>query len=141
MTGYALLFGRTNSRRVAEAFGFCSLLLLFVYFTLEVNTVLAEFLPAMQAGGISILWSLFALALILGGIRRNVRVLRYVGLGLFALVAWKLFFRDLSELGEQYRIIAFIIMGAVILSGSFVYLKYREAFADGTSAELGTNHE
>lgn len=129
VASYALVFSRSNVRKVAQIFAGGSLLLLFVYLSLEVNTAFTEFLPKMRAGAISILWALFALGLLLGGIRREVRALRFVGLGLFTVVAWKLFFMDLASMGEQYRIIAFIVMGAVILCGSFLYLKYREAFA------------
>lgn len=126
---YALMIVRTPLRNVGVFFGMSSVALLFVYLTLEVNTFLHEYVPGIRAGGISILWSLFALALILRGIRRNVRPLRFLGLGLFAVVAWKVFFSDLAQLDQFYRIIAFIVLGILILCGSFVYLKYREQFA------------
>ncbi len=103
--------------------------MLFAYLTLEKNTALNQYIPAMRPGGVSLLWGVFAFALVLGGIRNHVRSLRYLGLALFTVVALKLFFRDLAELGEQYRIVAFIFMGGVILCGSFVYLKYRDTFA------------
>ena len=50
VAGYALLFGRANSRTISHVFGFTSLILLFIYLTLEVNSILAEFLPAMRTG-------------------------------------------------------------------------------------------
>ena len=84
---------------------------------------------ATTPSGVSILWSLFALGLILRGIARNERNLRYLGLAMFAIVAGKVFFSDLSRLDQFYRIIAFIVLGILVLSGSFVYLKYRETFA------------
>jgi uncharacterized membrane protein len=63
------------------------------------------------------------------GIWKNVKPLRYAGLILFAVVIWKVFFRDLAELDQFFRIIAFIVLGVLVLAGSFVYLKYRETFA------------
>jgi hypothetical protein len=126
---YFLLVGRANARAAGFFLGFCSLGLLFIYLTLEVNSFFFSYLPGMRPGAISILWSLFALGLILRGIVRNERTLRYVGLALFAIVAGKVFFSDLSRLDQFYRIIAFILLGILVLSGSFVYLKYRETFA------------
>lgn len=126
---YALLAGRAHAKSAGVFLGFCSLGLLFIYLTLEVNSFLHTYVEGLRPGGISILWSLFALGLILRGIGKNVRTLRYLGLGLFAIVAWKLFFVDLRQLDQLYRIIAFILLGILVLSGSFVYLKYRETFA------------
>jgi uncharacterized membrane protein len=39
------------------------------------------------------------------------------------------FFVDLAQLDQIYRIIAFVILGVLLLCGSFVYLRYRQAFA------------
>ncbi|WP_397570032.1 DUF2339 domain-containing protein [Schlesneria sp. T3-172] len=110
-------------------FGTLGMATLFTYLTLELNTFLSIFVPGMRAGGVSILWSVFALSWLLQGIWRNVRSLRYAGLGLFGIVIAKVFFRDLAELDSFYRIIAFIVLGVLILAGSFIYLKYRETFA------------
>lgn len=126
--GYALLVGREDEKRVGTVFGFFALGLLFAYLTLEVNSFLHAYMEGLRPGGISILWSLYALGLILGGIIRKVPVLRFLGLGLFVVVAWKLFFVDLAQLDQFYRIIAFIILGLLVLSGSFLYLKFKDSF-------------
>ena len=102
---------------------------LFTFLTLELNTFLSVYVPGLRSGGVSILWSIFAFSWLLQGIWRNVRPLRYAGLSLFAIVIWKVFFRDLAQLDSFYRIIAFIILGVMVLAGSFIYLKYRETFA------------
>jgi uncharacterized membrane protein len=127
--GYYLLSGKATARDRAIVFGSLAVAMLFVFSTLEVNTFLMHFLPGSEAGGVSILWSLFALALITVGMWWDVRPIRYVGLALFALVAWKVLFRDLVALDQLYRIIAFILLGMLVLGGSFVYLKYRPALA------------
>lgn len=126
--GFWLLAGDAQARGPAVALGSAALGLLFVFLTLEVNTILRFFLPALQAGGISILWALFALGLLLGGILREVLALRYAGLGLFAVVAAKVFFVDLARLDPFYKIVAFLLLGVIILSASFVYLTYRHVF-------------
>ncbi len=109
---------------------------LFAYLTFETNTLLANFLPGLQYGGISILWSVFGLGLIIGGIKEQIRTLRYLGLGLFATVALKVFFVDLATLDQFYRIVAFIALGILTIAGSFLYLRYQDRFAIQSTHEL-----
>ena len=92
-------------------------------------------MPALRAGGISILWSLFALGLIVGGIHKKAGALRFTGLGLFTVVGFKVFFSDLANLDQFYRIVAFILLGVLILCGAFLYLKYRQTFASGMATK------
>jgi uncharacterized membrane protein len=132
---YAWLGGRSRAKSVRAVLGFTAIVMLFIYTTLEVNTFLFNYLEGMQAGGVSILWSLFALGLLLGGIKRNVATLRYLGLALFAVVAWKVFFNDLATLDQLYRIVAFILLGILILAGSFLYLKFRDKFTIGVPGQ------
>lgn len=123
-----LAVAKPHARSLGKGLGFSGLATLFLYLTLEVNSCLNEFVPGLRSGGVSILWSLFAIALILRGIWRHVRPLRYLGLGLFGIVAGKVFFVDLALLDPFYRIVAFLILGVLLLAGSFIYLKYRETF-------------
>jgi uncharacterized membrane protein len=127
-SGYFLLAGRAAAEQARNALGLAGLALLFIYLTLEVNTFLHNYVPGMQAGGVSILWSIFALALIVRGIARNAAVVRYLGLALFVIVSGKVFFVDLAQLDQFYRIIAFVLLGVLLLCGSFIYLKYRDKF-------------
>ncbi|MDD5035218.1 MAG: DUF2339 domain-containing protein [Methylococcaceae bacterium] len=115
--------------------GIAALVLLFIFLTLEINTLLYHYVPGLRSGGVSILWSLFALGLVFAGIHWNLRWLRLGGLGLFAVVAWKVFFVDLARLDQIYRIIAFIILGILALVGSFAYLKFRQSFTSPSSGE------
>jgi uncharacterized membrane protein len=125
---YRFMAGRAGQRDARMFFGYSAVGTLFVYLTLELNTFLHTYLDGMRYGGISILWSVFALALLLPGIRLNVRHLRYLGLALFTVVIFKVFMVDLGQLDSFYRIIAFIALGVLVLTGSFIYLKYRESF-------------
>jgi uncharacterized membrane protein len=126
---YALVAGRQAAAQVRAVLGFAALAMLFVYLTLEANSFLRYYSPGMRAGGVSIVWAIFALALILRGIAKNVAGVRYLGLGLFAIVSGKVFFHDLASLDQFWRIVAFVLLGVLLLAGSFVYLKYREKFA------------
>jgi uncharacterized membrane protein len=62
-------------------------------------------------------------------------VVRYVGLALFTVVAAKVFMSDLAQLDKLYRIIAFAVLGILVLSGSFVYLMFRQTFATKTAGD------
>lgn len=114
-----------------QAFGTLSLVMLFVYTTLELNTFLGDKAPGFQSGGISILWSLYAIAFVLSGILKDSKALRYSGLTLFVIVVAKVFFSDLSRLDQLYRIIAFIVLGVIILGGAFVYVRFKDFFETG----------
>jgi uncharacterized membrane protein len=129
------LQGNLTAEQARLGLGATALGLSFVWSTLELHTLLRHFMPGMESGGVSILWSLYALGLILSGIRRRVRPLRFVGLALFGIVVWKVFFVDLAQLDQLYRIIAFLVLGVLVLCGSFVYLKYRPTFASDAIAD------
>jgi uncharacterized membrane protein len=126
---YAVFRSRPSDGQLRNALGFASLAMLFVYLTLEVNSYLAEYHEGLRAGGVSILWAIFALVLVLRGITRNFAPVRYLGLALFAIVSGKVFFVDLARLDPFWRIVAFGVLGVLLIAGSFVYLKYRDRFA------------
>ena len=136
--GFVALKGQPTMRSTGVLFGAGSLSLLFLFLTLELNTFLDRFVPDLRAGGISILWSSFALSLLLVGIRKNVRPLRLIGLALFTIVAGKVFFSDLEKLGDIYRIVALIVLTVLVLSSSGVYLKYRSNFSTESSDDEPT---
>jgi uncharacterized membrane protein len=48
-----------------------------------------------------------------------------LGLALLALVVVKLYAFDIWQLSLVYRIMAFAAVGALLLSGSFLYSRYR----------------
>jgi len=108
--------------------GYGGLLLLFGFTTLEVNSCLYWFLPGFRAGGVSVYWTIFALALLTMGIIRNVRFMRYVGLGLFLLVIAKVFLSDLAHMAGIFRIMASMGVGVLLILGSLVYLRAHRKF-------------
>ncbi len=115
--------------------GGSALVLLFSFLSLEINSLLYQYVPGLRSGGVSILWSIFGLTLVFHGIKRQIRALRLVGLGLFALVAWKVFFIDLVRLEQLYRILAFIVLGLLALGGAFFYMRYQQTFNGPSAAE------
>ncbi|MGE3316591.1 MAG: DUF2339 domain-containing protein, partial [Planctomycetaceae bacterium] len=133
-----LLGGSLREYDAGKVIGGPAIALSFVYTSLEVNTALAEFLPGMRAGGVSILWSMYALGMLLFGIWRRSNALRYCGLSLFTVIALKVFFSDLATLDQIYRIVAFILLGVLVLAASFLYMKYRDTFLTEPDATKGS---
>lgn len=125
---FSQLRGHAVARPLGLVAGYASLALLFLYLTLELNTLLSHFLPDSRAGGITLLWAAYALVLLIVGLQRTVRSLRFIGLAIFVVVVAKVFLSDLANLDPFYRIIAFIVLGLILLGAAFIYLKFRQRF-------------
>lgn len=125
---FRLMLPESDLHHLGLCAGWLALVLLLVYLTLELGAALHAFVPAFHRGGISLLWAVFAFALLFEGMRNRLRSLRLAGLALFAVVVWKIFFVDLRHLEAVYRIIAFIVFGVVLLLASFLYLKNKDWF-------------
>ncbi len=72
----------------------------------------------------SIAWALFALLLLIVGIRKRARGARYAGLVLLCVVLLKLFLHDLSQLQQLYRIAALIVVAIIAIVASFLYQRF-----------------
>ena len=129
LVAWQMLARRAYRKRASAVFGWTALAGAFLYSSLEVWTGLTNFLPEFRMGGISIYWSLFAFTLLFTGISKNRAVLRRIGLVIMSGVVFKVFFVDLSGLEQLYRIVAFIVLGVIVLICSFLYLKYRHRFS------------
>jgi len=81
----------------------------------------------------SIAWALFALVLLVVGILKKLAAARYAAIGLLCVTLLKLFFHDLAQLGQLYRIGAFIGVAVIALVASFAYQKF---FSAGKKEEL-----
>ena len=75
----------------------------------------------------SIAWGLFALLLLIVGMRKRTASARYAGLGLLGITVVKLFFHDLSQLDQLYRIGAFIVVAVIAIVASFLYQRFLAA--------------
>jgi len=72
----------------------------------------------------SIAWAMFALVLLIIGIRRTARPVRYASLGLLGVTILKLFLHDLSQLDQLYRIAAFVVVAIIAILASFLYQRF-----------------
>ena len=124
-----------DTGNIRQWLGGAALVLLFSFLSLEINSILYQYVPGLRSGGVSILWSVFGLTLVFAGIKRRISALRLTGLALFALVAWKVFFIDLARLEQIYRIIAFIVLGMLALGGAFFYMRYQQTFTGNAADE------
>ena len=78
----------------------------------------------------SIGWALFALGLLIYGIRKKIPAARYPAMGLLCVTLLKLFFHDLAQIGQLYRIGALIGVAVIAMLASFAY---QEFFAAGNN--------
>ncbi len=128
VVGYLTLAWQVWRRRDAVrvwalASGYTALGMLFLHLTFETATFSDQYVPGFRGGSVSVLWGLYAFALIISGIWWQIRTLRYLGLGLFVVVVAKIFLVDLERLASIYRIAAFVALGVVLLLAAFVYLR------------------
>ncbi|HKG23393.1 MAG TPA: DUF2339 domain-containing protein [Blastocatellia bacterium] len=74
---------------------------------------------------LSMIWMVYGGVLLTIGILRRSKLLRLMGLTLLSVTILKVFLWDLSSLEKLYRIISFIVLGAILLAVSFLYQRLR----------------
>ena len=75
---------------------------------------------------LSVVWGLYACGLLIAGRVRRLLLLRVMGLALLSLTILKAFIWDLSSLDRIYRIISFIMLGAILLVVSYFYQRSQQ---------------
>jgi uncharacterized membrane protein len=130
-----------ESRRVLPALTVGANLLALVALSAEaVGYFEARSAPGADAAGLhelelskqlalSVVWALYGAGLLLAGRARGSRLLRLLGLGLLGLTTLKVFLLDLSALDRAYRIVSFIVLGAILLAVSYLYQKSQQRAA------------
>jgi uncharacterized membrane protein len=90
---------------------------------------------------ITLVWSVYAAGLLWAGFWRRWRWVRWGGLGLFGLAALKLALADLRFLQDFYRIVAFLVLGVLMLAASYFYhrLEQRLVSAEGKGESADVN--
>ena len=78
---------------------------------------------------LSVVWALYGAGLLVAGRARRLRLLRLMSLALLSLTTLKVFFWDLSSLDRVYRIISFIVLGAILLAVSYLYQRSQQRAA------------
>lgn len=80
--------------------------------------------------GLSILWGIYSLFLIVVGIWKNKPALRIFAIVLFSFTLIKLFLYDISDLNTISKTIVFVILGLLLLVISFLYNKFKNKISD-----------
>jgi len=88
---------------------------LFIVLNMETSLFFREYLSAARFAALSVLWTIFSVALMLLGFKENHSGLRKVSLGLFAVTLVKVFLFDMANISTPYRIISFILLGLVLV--------------------------
>jgi uncharacterized membrane protein len=89
---------------------------------------------------LSVVWAIYGGVMLAVGIARRNRLLRVMALALIGVTIVKVFVLDLASLERIYRVIAFIVLGAILLAGSFLYQRLRRLTMD-EEATASTNTE
>jgi uncharacterized membrane protein len=76
-----------------------------------------------QSMGLSLLWAVFAAALIFVGMRKASPLLRWMGILLLIVTVAKVFVSDLGFLEGIYRILSFAVLGLALLLVSFYFTR------------------
>src|SRR6266487_1311405 len=87
----------------------------------------------------SIAWALFALLLLIVGMRKEIAPVRYASLGLLGITVTKLFFHDVSQLDQLYRIGAFVVVAIIAIVASFLYQRFLATAQKNNEPRPGTS--
>jgi uncharacterized membrane protein len=94
-----------------------------------------EFIHWMDIGGfaneyklgLSIIFAVYALAMIITGISKKLKHIRMGGIILFGITLCKVLFYDLASLSTISKTIALIVLGVIMLIASFLYNKFKDS--------------
>ncbi len=82
--------------------------------------------------GITILWALYSLFLIILGFIKKQQYIRILGIILFGITLIKVFFYDIYDFDTITKTILFITIGILLLTASYLYNKYKNRIEDDT---------
>jgi uncharacterized membrane protein len=85
--------------------------------------------------GLSILWGVYSLFLIVLGFAKKKKHLRIGAIALFAITLAKLFLYDIGDLGTIAKTVVFVSLGGLLLIISFLYNKYKHLITDDSEME------
>jgi hypothetical protein len=100
----------------------------FLYLTFEAATCCTAYVPGFRGWSVSVVWACYGLSLLVGGLRFARRGLRLAGLALFSVTVAKVFLADLAGSDVLYRLIAFGVLGGVLLLAAYAYLRNQDVF-------------
>lgn len=134
LVGFSIVY-RRRARAIttlSTAMLIAALVLLLWKITLEIVFAFAARGLAMRQGlgpealvTITLVWALYALAVVAGGFALRMMALRTLGIAIAALLILKVFLLDLQELDGALRVAAFAGVGVLLLVISVLYQRKR----------------
>jgi uncharacterized membrane protein len=109
--------------------------LLFVVLTLEVSAYFYVRAPQARFAAMSVVWTLYSIALMLLGFRYQQARVRVVSLGLFGVTILKVFLADMARVSTPFRIVSFVVLGLMLIGASYLYYRYRGRVLPASSTE------
>jgi uncharacterized membrane protein len=92
------------------------------------NEIGADYYKGTNAAykmGFTVLWGVYSFILIAWGIFKRNRIMRISAISLFGITLIKLVTFDTWDLSTGYKIIAFILLGVILLVVAFLYQKFK----------------
>ncbi len=131
----------SREQRIAKTLYWIGLWSLFTILSVETplyfRNAITGFERARWASqmSLSIVWAVYAAAMLTVGFRWKVRSLRLCALGLFGLTALKLVIVDMAKVKEVYRIASFLVLGILMIGASYAYHRVEKALATSSREE------
>lgn len=100
--------------------------ILFVVLNIEVAAFFHDYADTARFASVSVLWTLFSIALMVLGFIKNGHTLRMISISLFAITIFKVFIMDMENVSTPFRIISFLVLGLVMIVASYLYYRYRD---------------
>lgn len=101
--------------------------LLIILGLLGLWLVTGRWVATVQSGFLlTVAWSVFALLVFSAGVALRERLYRWIALGVLALAIGRLFLFDVWQLDTIFRILSFLVLGAVLLVLGFLYNRLAE---------------
>lgn len=108
---------------------------LFVWFY-YINEASIEYAENVYSkAGLSVVWGITSFILIWLGLAKKYKPLRIIALVMFGVTLVKLFAYDIKNIPPAGKIIAFILLGVVLLLVSFMYQRLKKLIIDDKGAE------
>jgi uncharacterized membrane protein len=76
---------------------------------------------------LSILWGVYALGLIVYGLKKGEKFIRIMAFGIFGVTVLKLLLYDMAEMSTISKTVVMVILGSILLLASFIYNKSKAA--------------
>jgi len=110
---------------------FFSLECMHVYVSIFYKTNNIDTLQSLyEKAGLTILWAVCSFIMMWLGMKYSYKTLRIISLTIFSIALLKLFLFDIREISEGGKIAAFILLGVLLLTISFMYQKLKKIIID-----------